>query len=724
MTLALRYLTYLLALVAALTLVATERARAQSGDVILIADHIYITGSDRLTAEGNVEALQGNVRVEAKRIIYDRFTGKVLVTGPIRLTQGDYIQIIAEFAELDTDFQNGLIRGARVVMDQRLQLMTRQIKRVDGRFNVMGRTSVTSCKVCDDGSPPLWQIRAKRIVHDEDERQIYFDNAQFRVLDIPVLYLPKLRLPDPTLERATGFLIPSMQNNSNVGTGVRIPYFIRLGDHKDLTITPYLATNAKTLELRYRQAFRAGGIEFNGAISTDNFGPGNPRGYLFGLGAFELGNDYRLTFDVKLASDRAYLLDYDYSKRDRLDSDITLRRARRDENTRFALLHYESLRANEINATLPTLVAVAESERRFFPSLIGGETRLSYKLHAHYRTSGSDIDGADADTIVDGRDVARANATAWWRRNWTLAGGVRTGVTGSLAFDAINTSQDATLAGLDAGITPTVAAHMRYPLSRIDDSGATQIIEPIAQVSWSGGSDLNAANEESTRIEFDEGNLLSLSRFPAEDRHERGLQAAYGLNWSRHSAQGWTTHVSFAQVVRAKSDGDLTISSGLDGTVSDFLIAGQIKTANGFALASRGLFDFSDGLNKAAARASWDNEKLQLATSYLWLGPDAAENRATALSEWAIDSKYRMNRHWSGLVDWRYDVANGSMAEAGIGLEYRNECMKMDFSVSRRFTSSATVQPSTSIGFTVALLGFSVRTADKSYDRTCRGNAG
>jgi len=94
------------------------------------------------------------------------------------------------------------------------------------------------------------------------------------------------------------------------------------------------------------------------------------------------------------------------------------------------------------------------------------------------------------------------------------------------------------------------------------------------------------------------------------------------------------------------------------------------------------------------------------------------------LAEWVIDSRYRMSRHWSGLIDWSYDVANRSMSEAGIGVEYRNECVKMVFSVSRRFTSSATVQPSTSIGFTISLLGFSVRTADKSYDRTCRGNAG
>ncbi|WP_204114092.1 LPS-assembly protein LptD [Shimia biformata] len=700
-------------------------ARAQATDeVVLIADHVYLSGTSRLTAEGNVEALRGDIRIQARKIVYDSVANRVTVTGPIRLTQGDSITILASAAELDTDFRNGLIRSARIVMDNRVQLMTRQMKRVDGRFNVMGKTSVTSCKVCDNGQPPLWQIRAKRIVHDEDEQQIYFDNAQFRVLDVPVMVLPKLRLPDPTLDRATGFLIPTIRNNSNIGTGFKLPYFIRLGDHKDLTLTPYPATNAMTLEGRYRQAFRNGRITFNGAVSTDNFGPQEYRGYLFGQGRFELRDDYRLTFNLKTTSDDSYLLDYDYSTLDRLDSDVTLRRSRRDENTRFALLHYESLRAQENNGTLPTLVAVAQSERRYFPQAIGGELRLRYDVQGHYRTSSLGIDSADDDTIVDGRDVAGASASAQWRRIWTVLGGARLGVTGELAADLFHTTDDDALEGTEAGVTPLVAADLRYPMTKVGADGRTYVLEPVAQIAWSGGSDLDIANEESTRIEFDEGNLLSLSRFPAEDRRERGLRAAYGLNWARYAPDGALARLSIAQVFRQDADADFTRSSGLMDQASDFLLAGQWKTTNGFELTARGLFDGSQGINKAAARASWKNQKLRLSTSYIWLGPDLAEDRDTALSEWAVDSKYRMSRHWSGLADWRYDVASGKLAEAGVGLEYRNECVKLDFSVSRRFTSSSTVQPSTSIGFTVALLGFSVRTADKSYDRTCRGNAG
>jgi len=49
-----------------------------------------------------------------------------------------------------------------------------------------------------------------------------------------------------------------------------------------------------------------------------------------------------------------------------------------------------------------------------------------------------------------------------------------------------------------------------------------------------------------------------------------------------------------------------------------------------------------------------------------------------------------------------------------------NECIEVNLSLSRRFTSSTIVDPSTNFGFTVGLRGFSAKTQDRSYARTCR----
>ena len=41
-----------------------------------------------------------------------------------------------------------------------------------------------------------------------------------------------------------------------------------------------------------------------------------------------------------------------------------------------------------------------------------------------------------------------------------------------------------------------------------------------------------------------------------------------------------------------------------------------------------------------------------------------------------------------------------------MGIGYRNECVNIDLSLSRRFTSSTNVEPSTDVGLTVSLNGF------------------
>ncbi|MEQ9693897.1 LPS assembly protein LptD [Shimia sp. SDUM112013] len=697
-----------------------------SQNVVLIADSVQVTVDNRLIAKGNVEALQGDVRIEAKQIEYDGSADIVRVTGPIRLSQGDHTRIIASYAEMDTAFRNGLLRSARVVLNQQLQLASNQLNRVENRYNVLTKTTVSSCRVCADdlNAAPLWQIRAQRVVHDQLERQIYFDHAQVRVLDVPIFYFPQLRLPDPTLDRARGFLIPELNQSSLLGFGAKVPYFFPIGESKDLTLTPYLADKTRTMEFRYRQAFKQGRIEFNGAVSDDDIYPDQPRGYLFGEGHFYLPRDYTLTFDIKATSDEAYLIDYDYSDDDRLESDITVRRVKRDENTRFALIHYNSLRDTEDNDTIPTIIGVAETERRFFPKAIGGEGRWSVLLHHHHRTSDLDVDSGDPDTIVDGRDVTRANANLWWRRNWTMSSGLRAGLTTQLTFDAFQTDDDATRDGFESQFTPSVAADLRWPFSKVSPSGVSYIIEPVAMIGYSGGDTLNVANDESSRVEFDEGNLLSLSRFPAGDRRERGAQAALGLNWSRIDPDGWQAYLSFGQVYQKDVHPDFTTSSGLSQSPSDFLIAGQFRNNNGLTFTARGLFDGFSGLNKASAHAAWSNEKLWLVGSYVWLGADPAEGRADKVAEWTLDSRYRFSRHWTGLLDWRYDLASDQSAEAGIGLEYRNECVLVGLDVSRSFITNTNVEPRTSVGLTISFLGFSVNSKDKSYHRTCSNKAG
>lgn len=696
---------------------------------ILVADEVRLTADDRLIATGNVEALYQGRRLTAQSITYDRATDALSITGPLTLTDpAENVVILASSADLDRDLTNGLLRGARIVMADQLQLAAQAMSRTDGRYNELQMVAVTSCRVCTSGQPPLWQIRAQRMVHDQEARQLYFQNAQLRVLDTPILYLPRLRLPDPTQDRATGFLAPSATNSSLLGTGLRMPYFIRLGDHRDLTLAPFWATNSQRLELRYRQAFRNGEIEINTAVADDDFSPESSRGYLFGTGRFDLPRDFTLRFNVELTSDDTFLLDHGFSEKDRLTSEISLERARRDEYIRGALTHVESLREGESNDTLPSIIGNGEYVRRIFPKRLGGELRFAALAHGHYRSSDLNTDGLDTDPWADGRDVARLTTSLDWHKSWTIPSGILARFQTGLALDHFEIRQVGTTSDSDATeLTPTVALELRWPWLKSTPQNVTHIVEPVAQFAWTGGSNPDIPNDESTLIEFDEGNLFNPSRFTAPDRRERGYQVAYGVNWTRLDPAGWQGALAFGQVLRderleepGSAAPSFTESSGLRDRRSDLLLAGQFRGGGGLIITARGLFDEEFDPNKAEARASWRNDRTDIGATYVWLSDDLAEDRPADVSEWAIDGSYRFSRHWTGRAQWRFDAARDDTVRAGAGLTYTNECVDITLSVSRRFTSSTTLEPETNIGLIVGVRGFSAATRDSSYTRKCK----
>lgn len=694
------------------------RAMAQDA-ALLVADQLYITRERELVASGNVEAFQNGVRLRAREIRYDQASGALSITGPITLTEEDGTVITATAAELDADLRNGILTGARLVLNQQLQLAAVQIDRVAGRYNQLYKTAVTSCRVCDDGTPPLWQIRAKRVIYDELEEQLYFDEAQFRIGNMPVFWLPRLRLPGPTVERATGFLLPSIRSTSALGVGLKIPYFIKLSDKRDLTLTPYLSTSTSTLELRYRQAYRNGRIQFDAAITRDELQPDETRGYLFGRGLFALPRDFILSFSIETASDDGYLDAYGYSDADRLKSELTVSRARRDEYIRGSFYNFKSLRDDEDNNTIPTLVLDGEYERRFFPRALGGELRTRLVAHSHNRISDLPFDGPDADDIVDGRDVARLNARVDWLRSFTLSSGLRADTRVGLAVNAFNITQDNTYLSNPAEITPDAAITLRYPLAKTTAAGISHVLEPVMQLSWTGGSRLDIPNEESTLVEFDQGNLLSLSRFPRADRRERGAMAAIGLGWSRFNPQGWDAHLSVGQVFREDDDSSFSTTSGLDGLSSDFLIAGQISSGSGLFLSGRSLFESDLSLSKAELRGDFAFRRGSFGGSYVWLQEDAFEDRFNDVSEITLDTVYKINPFWTASANWRYDVASDRAATAGLGLRYENECVSLEFEVERSYTSSTSIEPSTDFGFNIGLRGFAADTGTERYVRSC-----
>ncbi|MEY8838135.1 LPS assembly protein LptD, partial [Cribrihabitans sp. XS_ASV171] len=195
-----------------------------------------------------------------------------------------------------------------------------------------------------------------------------------------------------------------------------------------------------------------------------------------------------------------------------------------------------------------------------------------------------------------------------------------------------------------------------------------------------------------------------------------------GLNWARFDPRGWEAYATLGQVYRHHADPGFSKTSGLGGTTSDLLVAGQVRMQRGLSLIARGLLNDQFNFSKAELRGTWSNERTDISGSYLWLGRDPAENRNLAVSEVWLDGSYEVTPNWTALANIRYDIEDSRAINAGLGAVYRNECVTFNISINRRYTSSTSVEPSTDFGFTIALNGFAVESGNKEYRRSCNNS--
>ena len=114
----------------------------------------------------------------------------------------------------------------------------------------------TLCQFREKDKCPPWSIQSTNMTHDNIKKTIYYKNAVIKVYDLPLFYFPRLSHPDPTVDRRSGFLVPTLYDSKNLGSGISIPYFFDFGKDKNFTLTNRIYVIENPLILgEYHQAF-------------------------------------------------------------------------------------------------------------------------------------------------------------------------------------------------------------------------------------------------------------------------------------------------------------------------------------------------------------------------------------------------------------------------------------------------------------------------------------
>jgi LPS-assembly protein len=676
--------------------------RAQEMPASLIADQVTYDRETRiLTASGNVEVLyQGRV-LRADRIVYDEGNDEIRAEGGLLLTDPAGGVLIADDATLSPDLEEGLITGARLLIAGRMQLAAAEVRRTGGRYSTLYRTIASSCTICAENPTPTWALRASRITQDELQQRLYLENARLELFGLAVGFLPRLSIPAPGVERASGFLEPRFLSSDIYGFGVKTPYYRVLGPSADATLTPFVTTQGSVLfEGEYRQRFASGGFDFWSVVAVDDGlgeGGGFGRGAFQAAGEFALPRDFAFDFDLAAASDDSFLNQFDYTDTDQLTSFARVRRTRADEYVGLGAIAFQSLTDPEDEMDTPFVLPQFYYRRlRGYPDQAAGRLGLSLNSLGILRDTGS--------------NSFRAGGQLDWRRDATLPWGILASGTAQALVDVYQVSQNPDIPdGFEVQAAPTLAGEMRWPWVR-HTGAAAHVIEPVAQVVYVRAlqDQDEIPNEDSRLPEFDETNLFAFNRFPGLDRLETGLRANLGVSYTRQDPAGWSAGLTLGRILRADPVDEFAAGTGLDGRWSDYVAAVSVDFAWGLTAINRALFDPGMAFRRNEFALAYDGDFGAVRAAYVYLAEDDSDpdlGFQPETSEVSLDARYRVRPNWELRGLWRYDVASRSNLRAGAGITYGNECAEFDLSVSRRYTSSDNLPPSTSIGFSLRLAG-------------------
>ncbi len=667
-----------------------------------------------IVADGNVEFVQGNRIVRADRVVYTLRDNGVYAEGHVVMNDEDGSVYFADRLTFTKDLREGYIANLRTVLADGSRFRAAEGERTSGRTIVMKSASYTPCEPCktDPSRAPAWAIRAEEVVHDQEKRQIQYQNAHFEFGGIPLIWVPYFSHPDGTLDRKSGFLSPRLGWDSELGAQISNAYYWSIAPDKDATLgIMALSNEAPVLFGEWRRRWQTAELTLNGS-TTYSSRPDREageevtrdeeiRGHVFAEGLWDISRTWRAGLNLELTSDNQYLKQYDISGEDVLENEIYAERLSGRNYTAGRLLAFQDVRVRE--ERIEQVDVLPEIEMHFMgdpDETLGG--RWAFDMSAlNLRKEGND------------QDVARMISRASWARRFLSDYGFSVNTEMSVRGDYYYvTDSDYTTSGLtnDENVSETrwiprwhtVAA---YPLIK-PVSGGQAVIEPLVALTLAPNIDVeeDIPNEDSQDVQIDASNLFEADRFPGEDLIEDQSRATYGLRGGIHGYGGSRVEAFLGQSYRfSSSDNPFPRGSGLDRQSSD--IVGQVSALVGdrFSLDYRFQLDNEDLSNERDEVSLYAEVwKLDLSADYLY----ARGLEGTDIDESREQVKGRIDYHF--VPDWTLRIGatqdlgeNPGLREAELGLVYDGQCLDFEIEAERSLADESSGDSGTEIMFRI-----------------------
>ncbi len=565
--------------------------------------------------------------------------------------------------------------------------------------SVYEKSVFTLCKFRENDKCPPWTIQSKKMLHDNKKKTIYYDNAVVKVYDIPVLYFPKLSHPDPTVDRRSGFLVPSISNSKNLGSSLSVPYFFALNKDKNFTFTNRMFVDEHPLFLgEFHQAFKNSNLlaDFGyteGYNNTSSKKRAGDKSHFFTKFTKKLNfsNDSEGDLEINLqeVSNDKYLKLYkiesnlvDYNK-DVLENSIDFSYTNDDSFLGIKSSIYETLNSSyedKYEYILPELI--------FDKNLISSYSFGTLDFQSNFKVRTFETNKSTSFFVNDFN---------WISKDFVSKLGFKNNFLGNIK----NINYEAKNVDLYKEETTTELFGSVGYLSELDlrkiNGDTSYLFKPKVLFRYSPGS----MRKETDGQRLDSANAFSLNRLSNINNNENGLSSSVGFDYKIKEATK-EFNFSVAQIISARENKKMSSRSSLDEKVSDlvgsanYLVNNRVDLKYNFAIDQ----NYKE-LNYSEIGTILNLDPIKADFSYL------QEDKHLGDQEY-FKTKLEYNKNKNSILSFetKRNLVTDSAEFYNLSYEYLNDCLRAGLVYRREFYKDSEIEPENSLMFKITLTPF------------------
>lgn len=687
--------------------------KSKGETTILTAEGFFVTGSNMIFdnkkyfIKSNESAVVTDL--EGNKIFLDKFEYSTLdkffkSSGDIKVL--DSKNNTYNFSQIYIDEVNREIIGSDIkayLNEKSLKNDERNKPRVfantvniKNKITKFDKSVFTFCDYRKEDKCPPWSLQAEQMTHDKNKKTIYYDNAVIKLYDLPIFYLPKLSHPDPSVDRRSGFLVPSFTSTKNLGSSFSVPYYWNIGKDKDLTISPRLFQSEHPLLLgEYRKAYK------NSDLILD----------------FGHTEGYKKTSETKRPGSKSHFFSQfikNFKGKNNSDNNIKLLVQNVSQDKYLKLYKIKSNLVNyDTNALENSFDFTHESENLFFGLKASAYESLTNVSDDKYEyilpelvlnrnlMSNNKFGILDLQSNFKVRSYETNKQTTflvndfdWLFKNFIFDSGIKSSLLANIKNVNYETNNEQKYKNeFTNELFGAIGLLSEVNLYKNNNS-AKHLLTPKILLRYAPGH----MRKEDNGFRLNNLNIFNMNRIDELNNFENGLSATIGMNYELEKATN-KYDISLAQVINEKENKNMSPTSSLNQKFSDVVGSTSFQPNENFKLNYNFSLDqnYKD-INYNEVGSEMNFKPVKIDFSYL------QEKQHIGNNEY-FKSLIEVEKGNNGIfaIDTKRNLITNSSEYYNLSYEYINDCLRAGLVFRREFYNDSEIEPENSLLFKITL---------------------